>query len=53
MGEYAASIKVDEEELDQIFRDLNAARETIWRCYTKLETLGIVEIKRKEAASGN
>ena len=33
--------------------DLTDAQEKIWSCYGRLKELGIVEVLKKEAVSGN
>lgn len=37
-------IQIAKRELEQIFEDLEKARETIYRCYNKLDELGVVEL---------
>ena len=51
MDQYSMSIKVDDEELAKVLKDLTEAQEIIWDCYTRLKTLGVIEIKKNEAAS--
>lgn len=53
MDQYSMSIKVDDEELAKVLKDLTEAQEIIWDCYTRLKTLGVIEIKKNEAASCN
>ena len=52
MSKFLAEIEIDEGELEAIFKEMEAAKETIYRCYDRLRELGLVTIK-KEAASGN
>lgn len=56
MGKYykGFSIEVKEEEIDKIFKDLEAAKRTIYDCYYKLEGLGIVKfIQANETSDPN
>lgn len=53
MDQYSMSIKVDDEELAKVLKDLTEAQEIIWDCYTRLKNLGVIEIKKNEAASCN
>lgn len=53
MEKYFALLQVDDEELEAILKDLADAQEKIWSCYSRLKEIGVVEIKKSEAASGN
>ena len=53
MTSYFINIKVRGEELQKIMSDLDSAQETILQCYSRLKDLGVLEIRTKEAASGN
>lgn len=53
MGKYLAVLKIDDEELKSIFEDLKDAEEKIWSCYGRLKELGVIEVCKKETASGN
>lgn len=46
-------VKIDDEELSKVITDLAEAQETIYRCYSRLKNLGILEINTKKAASGD
>lgn len=39
-------IEVDDAELEEIFNELNKAQETIYKCYSRLQSLGIVKLKK-------
>lgn len=49
--DYIISLKVDGGELEKIMNELTAAQETIYKCYSRLKALGVVEVK--DTASGN
>ena len=53
MGKYLAVLKIDDEELKSIFEDLKDAEEKIWSCYGRLKERGVIEVCKKETASGN
>ena len=53
MGKYLAVLKIDDEELKSIFEDLKDAEEKILSCYGRLKELGVIEVCKKETASGN
>lgn len=38
--------EVDDAELKEIFNELNKAQETIYKCYSRLQSLGIVKFKK-------
>lgn len=50
---YLFQIEVEDGEIDNILHELDQARETIYRCYSRLNDLGMVVVKNKETASGN
>lgn len=43
---YLLKIEVDEQELDDIFKELESAKRAIYECYGKLELLGVAKLKR-------
>ena len=53
VDKYLVSLKFNDEELKSIMEDLTEAQETIWKCYGRLKELGVIEICKGEAASGN
>lgn len=53
MNKYSISIKAKDGELEEILKELNDAQEKIYRCYTRLQNLGVLIIDKEEAASGN
>lgn len=46
-------IEIQDGELEQIMEELSQATETIYKCYSKLKTMGVLVIKKEEADSGN
>lgn len=52
MNGYSIRIEIQEGQVKEILDRLNAAQETIYRCYQELQDLGVVVVK-KRAASGN
>ena len=48
--QYMALVEVKEEELDDIFRELEEAKRKVFRCYSRLSELGILSIRKKEEA---
>lgn len=47
MGEYMAVISVPEGELDEIMEKLHEAQETIYQCYRRLESMGVLRVEKK------
>lgn len=45
---YFFAMEVNKDELDQIFKDLHSAQETIYKCYNRLKNLGIITLKEAE-----
>ncbi|SCJ79216.1 Uncharacterised protein [uncultured Flavonifractor sp.] len=52
MNGYSIRIEIQDGQVKEILERLNAAQETIYRCYQELQDLGVVVVKEK-AASGN
>lgn len=52
MNGYSIRIEIQEGQVKEILDRLNAAQETIYRCYQELQDLGVAVVKEK-AASGN
>lgn len=44
-------IQIEEGELKDIFEELTKAQETIYKCYNRLQQLGVLTIKK--SPSGN
>jgi len=53
MNPYYMKVEVKDGELEQVMSELEQARQTIFNCNEKLRMLGVVVIKKEEAASGN
>ena len=54
MNEYYVKVQIDDEELKEIFKALDEAKETIYNCYSRLAGMKICTVAKKEdAASGN
>lgn len=53
MNNYSIGLEIDEEELKQLMDEITEAQKRIIDCCYKLERLGAVTIRRKEAASDN
>jgi predicted transcriptional regulator len=54
MNKFLATMVIQPGEVEEILEELEKAKETIYRCYTRLQELGFVEIREnKDAASGN
>lgn len=49
--QYSAVIEIQGGELQEIMQELNDALKVVYRCYDRLENLGVVVIR--EAVSGN
>ena len=46
---YRGFIEVDSEKIEKLFDRIDKAREEIYDCYSELEQIGIVKIKREPA----
>ena len=54
MSEYYVKVQIDDEELNEIFKALDKAKETIYDCYCKLQGMQTCTVTKKEdAASGD
>lgn len=51
MNGYSIRIEIQEGQVKEILDRLNAAQETIYRCYQELQDLGVVVVKEKAASS--
>ena len=47
MERFLITLEVEEEELGSVLRELQEARETIYRCYSRLEEMGAIRVVRK------
>ncbi|MCH5315760.1 MAG: hypothetical protein J1E81_07590 [Eubacterium sp.] len=45
MNNYNIRIEIEDGEVKQILKELNEAQETIYKCYIKLQSLGVLKIK--------
>ena len=52
MKKYLLTVEVQEGELQEIMSELQAAQETIYKCYDRMKNAGVLVVK-EEAASGN
>lgn len=52
MEEYGISIIAVEGELEEILNELSKAQATIFNCYRKLQSLGVLTITKKETDEG-
>lgn len=55
MGNYVALISVKDGELDEIMAELKEAQEKIYKCYNRLDELGVLRIEKEtppDAADG-
>lgn len=48
MEKYLVSVEVDSEKLTEILNELQAAKDTIYRCYSKLQELEVVTVREKK-----
>lgn len=54
MGDYFVRISIDKSEIDDILQELEQAKKTIYKCFSRLEEIGLVVTGKEEnAASGN
>ena len=53
MNPYYLKVEIQDSELEQVMDELEKARRMIEDCANKLRFLGVAEIKKEEAASGN
>ena len=55
MGKYCATYQIDKSELDEIMAELDKAKETIYKCYSRLQDLEVLTLRedKDDAASGN
>lgn len=51
MDDYYLKLQVDNEELNEIFKALEKAKETIYDCYFKLQSMPICTVTKKEDAA--
>lgn len=51
MTNYSIRIEVEDGEIEQILKELNEAQETIFKCYNRLQTLGVLKIKKSPSAN--
>lgn len=51
MTNYSIRINVQEDELREIMNDLQQAQEQIYRCYNRLQSLGVVTISKEKEPS--
>ena len=47
MGNYVALISVKDGELDEIMAELKEAQEKIYKCYNRLDELGVLRIEKE------
>lgn len=47
--EFFTQMEIPEGELEEIFSEIEKAKETIRYCYLRLQRLGVVTIRKKEA----
>lgn len=52
-NQYFAEIMIDDQELDEIMKKLDDAKQAIYDCYDRLRTFGIIVVKKENADSGN
>ncbi len=54
MGKYFARVEVDNKKLTEILDALEEAKNTIYRCYSELQDLGVITVLEKnDAANGD
>lgn len=41
-------IRVDEKELEEIFNEMDKAKEKLFDCYSRLDSLGVISFTRAE-----
>ncbi|MBQ8698609.1 MAG: hypothetical protein IJ521_06390, partial [Schwartzia sp.] len=46
---FYARMDVEDGELEEIFSEMREAQKTIYRCYSRLEELGVLVYRKKEA----
>ncbi len=51
MGRYIIHVDVDSKELAKILDELEKAKETIYKCYCKLQDLEVITIQEKNNAT--
>lgn len=51
MTDYNIRIEVEDGEVEEILKELNEAQETIYKCYNKLQSLGVLKIKKSPSAN--
>lgn len=51
MNNYSIRIEIPEGEIKNIFDKMNEAQETIRKCYSELQMLGVVKITEKPSAA--
>ena len=52
-NERLITVVIQDGELEEVMRELQEAQDTIFRCYSRLEKLGVLRIEKKDTASGN
>ena len=52
MAKYCVAVSIPEGKLDEIMTRLQNAQDDIYKCYSELEQLGVLEIKRPPEAPG-
>ena len=52
MAKYCVAVSVQEGKLDEIMTRLQNAQDEINKCYSELDQLGVLEIKRPPEAPG-
>lgn len=50
MAKYCVAVSIPEGKLDEIMTRLQNAQDEIYKCYSELEQLGVLEIKRPPEA---
>lgn len=53
MNPYYLKVEIQDSELEQVMDELEKAMKMIEACANKLRFLGVAEIKKEEADSGN
>ena len=48
---YLAQIRIEDEELNEILKELEEAREAILKCYDKLRGMGVIVVEKKKDGS--